>query len=304
MENLSTVQLSQLTELTWQISALEDLGGLVDYFKKFNQLVAYDALALFYSVLRPRLQIFLIHAENILASSLESEPNFAVHPRMRINMVLNNSSAVDFHLWRDQKKKKFSRRERQLFKLLSLPLNATLSRLYADGDLQTKKELLEHALELHPAARIMVDSSGKILQLTRLARDIWENLSAHEQAIMANEIIEAKPEREKIIFLSGAHAWLIKKIEIPVGDNFNHLHLAELTETDETAARYFALANKLTKRQIEMLNLALLGLSNQQIAQRMRVTTNTVKAHLKASYRCLGIKRRVEIPSEIKKLSK
>lgn len=48
----------------------------------------------------------------------------------------------------------------------------------------------------------------------------------------------------------------------------------------------------LSARETEVLDLASLGLTNAQIAQRLRVTVHAVKFHLAGIYRKLGVSNR------------
>ena len=50
----------------------------------------------------------------------------------------------------------------------------------------------------------------------------------------------------------------------------------------------------LSKRQREILELVVEGLANAQIAKRLYLTESTVKQHLRAAYKALGVKNRTE----------
>ena len=50
----------------------------------------------------------------------------------------------------------------------------------------------------------------------------------------------------------------------------------------------------LTAREVEVLEMASLGLTNTQIAARMHVTIHAVKFHLAGVYRKLGVTNRTE----------
>jgi LuxR family maltose regulon positive regulatory protein len=50
----------------------------------------------------------------------------------------------------------------------------------------------------------------------------------------------------------------------------------------------------LSPREAEVLDLATLGLTNQQIAARLDVTVHAVKFHLAGVYRKLGVTNRTE----------
>jgi DNA-binding NarL/FixJ family response regulator len=50
----------------------------------------------------------------------------------------------------------------------------------------------------------------------------------------------------------------------------------------------------LSPREVEVLDLATLGMTNQQIAARLDVTVHAVKFHLAGVYRKLGVTNRTE----------
>ena len=52
--------------------------------------------------------------------------------------------------------------------------------------------------------------------------------------------------------------------------------------------------NVLTARQQEILELVVEGLSNAEIAKRLYLSESTVKQHLRAGYKLLGVKNRIE----------
>ena len=66
-------------------------------------------------------------------------------------------------------------------------------------------------------------------------------------------------------------------------------------ETHEKAVPEFtARIHTLTDRQREVLDLAMQGKVNKIIAREMGITEATVKAHLSACFRVLGVKNRTE----------
>jgi DNA-binding NarL/FixJ family response regulator len=50
----------------------------------------------------------------------------------------------------------------------------------------------------------------------------------------------------------------------------------------------------LTSRQLDALMLAVLGKSNKQIARELELSEGTVKQHLSAAFRVLGVANRTE----------
>jgi DNA-binding CsgD family transcriptional regulator len=52
--------------------------------------------------------------------------------------------------------------------------------------------------------------------------------------------------------------------------------------------------SSLSPREREVLSMTSLGLTNQQVADRLNVTVHAVKFHLASSYRKLGVTNRTE----------
>lgn len=52
--------------------------------------------------------------------------------------------------------------------------------------------------------------------------------------------------------------------------------------------------SSLSPREREVLSMTSLGLTNQQVAERLHVTVHAVKFHLASSYRKLGVTNRTE----------
>jgi DNA-binding CsgD family transcriptional regulator len=59
----------------------------------------------------------------------------------------------------------------------------------------------------------------------------------------------------------------------------------------------------LSKRELEVLNLMALGLSNEEIAGRLFVSLNTVKTHSSNIYLKLDVKRRTQATEKAKRLN-
>ena len=59
----------------------------------------------------------------------------------------------------------------------------------------------------------------------------------------------------------------------------------------------------LSQRELEVLKLVAQGLSNQQIAQELVITTDTVKRHVRHILSKFGVRNRVQAANKAKELS-
>ena len=108
---------------------------------------------------------------------------------------------------------------------------------------------------------------------------------------------------------AGAHGYLLKSLNV---DQFlemlNGLQQGKAAMTRQTTARLmkgFSAPSpqqaepetSLTQREIELLQLVADGLSNKAVAQRLSISENTVKYHLKNILQKLGVQNRTEAVS-------
>ncbi len=96
---------------------------------------------------------------------------------------------------------------------------------------------------------------------------------------VANKILSPK---EKTIVIE-------KEIRIPAGKDFI-LNESEILE------------RKISKRELEVLSLMAAGLSNQEIAERLFVSLNTIKTHSAKLFEKLEVKRRTQAIETAKRL--
>ncbi|MFI5453016.1 response regulator transcription factor [Pedobacter sp. UC225_61] len=59
----------------------------------------------------------------------------------------------------------------------------------------------------------------------------------------------------------------------------------------------------LSKRELEVLQLMAIGLSNQEIADRLFVSLNTIKTHISRMFEKMNVKRRTQAVERAKKLA-
>lgn len=93
-----------------------------------------------------------------------------------------------------------------------------------------------------------------------------------------------------ILFL-GLGMWLGKKLTTPKKSS-------PIFIKNTKALEYLAISD----RELEVLELVARGLSNQQIADTLYVSVNTVKTHLSRVYEKLEVKRRTQAVEKAKSL--
>ena len=106
-------------------------------------------------------------------------------------------------------------------------------------------------------------------------------------------------DREIAPVLLGKALDVVQKGEIWVGRKLIPHLLEELTalteHQKEPPAELDSRLDRITKREREIVHLLSAGASNKEIAKRLNVTERTVKAHLTAVFRKLGISGRLQL---------
>jgi ATP/maltotriose-dependent transcriptional regulator MalT len=67
-----------------------------------------------------------------------------------------------------------------------------------------------------------------------------------------------------------------------------------MAERPDVDAGRLALADTLSPRERQVMELAASGLTNQQIAMRLQISVHAVKFHLAATYQKLGVANRTQ----------
>jgi DNA-binding NarL/FixJ family response regulator len=69
----------------------------------------------------------------------------------------------------------------------------------------------------------------------------------------------------------------------------SHAQKAPARDTEARAAQ-----PRLTAREVDVIELAMLGLTNSQIAERLNLSTYAIKFHLSSAYGKLGVANRTQ----------
>lgn len=120
----------------------------------------------------------------------------------------------------------------------------------------------------------------------------------------------SEPEYLRFTIKGGACGYLLKTASpeelrravytVMEGDIYVHLKMAELlkasNETEEGRAQSNAL-QKLTARELEVLQLLAMGFTNKEIAAKIFLSVKTVEAHRARIYSKMGFKSRADLVS-------
>lgn len=136
------------------------------------------------------------------------------------------------------------------------------------------------------------------IEALRALRSQLENavivvLSAEDDPALIRQIIEEGAVG--FIPKSSTHAVMMAALRLVLaGGSYLPPHaLNGYANTAASTSTGKALLN-LTQRQIDTLRLAMQGKANKLIAREMQISEATVKAHLSASFRALGVRNRTE----------
>ena len=148
--------------------------------------------------------------------------------------------------------------------------------LYADGMEEGLVEGMRRVRELYPGVPLLAFGSRQDLALA------WDALKNG-----ADGFVHAAMDREQV----AKAVEVVQKGELVAPRQL----LRYLLSQDKTPV-VFALTN----RQREVLELVVEGLSNAEIAGRLYLSESTVKQHLRAAYKLLGVHNRTEAAKMMK----
>ncbi len=120
----------------------------------------------------------------------------------------------------------------------------------------------------------------------------------------------SEPEYLRFTIRGGASGYLLKTASpdelrraVPTvmqGDIYIHLKMAEILKADvesEESKKRSSMLQKLTARELEVLQLLALGFTNKEIAEKIFLSVKTVEAHRAHIYAKMGFKSRAELVS-------
>lgn len=133
-------------------------------------------------------------------------------------------------------------------------------------------------------------SPGSVFCLPLLFQGIPFGVAYFENGMLPGLFTEG--QLEAVNYMASQLAYL-KKVRSYLINNYDKLEAEEKPP----------LAEPLSERELEVLHLIAAGLSNKEIAERLGMTVNTAKTHIKNIYGKLEVHRRVQAVEKAKQLS-
>jgi LuxR family transcriptional regulator, maltose regulon positive regulatory protein len=151
--------------------------------------------------------------------------------------------------------------------------------LYRNGELAEAEELLERTLELLRIDSVLVQRALALLLLSSVRRGRGDLPGARALVERARELIERSAD-------PGVLPALLEQAQRALG----------------SASRQIRVAAPLTERELAVLRLLPTRLSAPEIGRELYVSANTVRTHVKAVYRKLGVTARAEAVARAREL--
>ncbi len=179
-------------------------------------------------------------------------------------------------------------------------LGAAVQDIRERGRLGREREHALAALEISDDALVLTDLSTGHRRLNAAARRLLDEVDPADAAGCVDELLatwrSSEPTRVAmpVRLLAGRAAELTMESHFASSSTLI-VSLLRLHDPDSRPALPVGLTAGFTDRERETVQLVLCGLRNAEIAQRMMISTHTVKQYLKSAYRKLGVGSRSEL---------
>ncbi|WP_394203342.1 response regulator transcription factor [Shewanella waksmanii] len=175
--------------------------------------------------------------------------------------------------------------------LLDLALNTDQDAEFAWAHSSSKKKILIHFINDIPLAMINLDrklfNSGKHIA-------ICHNLTLNDELALLNQGFTGACDSKQPTYI------MLKVIKQTLEGNlsFSNEALSRYILSQQrpvASTEYLSLFKLTTKKEQEVLSLVCMGLSNNEVAERLSVSINTIKMHLQNIYKKTKVKNRSQL---------
>ncbi|QLE86832.1 MULTISPECIES: response regulator transcription factor [Shewanella] len=175
--------------------------------------------------------------------------------------------------------------------LLDLALNSDQDATFAWAHSASRKKILIHFINDLPIAMMNLDRSlfdtGKHIAISK-------NLCLNDELALLNQGFSGACDSKQPTYL------LLKVIKDTLEGNlsFSNKALSRYILSQQrpiASTEYLSLFKLTTKKEQEVLSLVCMGLSNNEVAERLSVSINTIKMHLQNIYKKTKVKNRSQL---------
>jgi DNA-binding CsgD family transcriptional regulator len=190
-------------------------------------------------------------------------------------------------------------RDLEKLRHLEIPLRAAARRIARFRSLQDRQDMLCQLIERQRGALVMWDADGRLIWSSSEAQRLLEGPAARAELDHA-AALALRQARRGAVYGDGALLGRPRQLRSGRGAllvvEFSYIPGAAqppslLAEIRSAASRRPAL-NTLTKSEFRVLQLLATGLSNREIAERLVVSGETIKTHVKHILSKLGVSSR------------
>ena len=271
--------------------------GVSDYFLRRYEQIGRREDPVYEKALEGRC---MVQNDTLMsASDWESLPVyenvFKLHRLARVlcaPIVVDGEVVATLNIGRHESDPPFDSGELGVVQSLSDTIAATYATLTERDRLQRDRAILGDAIDLCDAPMIVTDALAGSRYMNTAARRLLASID--DDAPELDDLI-AGGDRQATVELKDGSRGQIQCRSASLGGYPDVMVSFPRLCTDDAATIPAIIEAALTTRERDVVQLAIQGLRDAEIAERLALSEHTIKQHLKVVYRKLGVRSRVEL---------